>query len=95
MKALFEKFLFDILHSTKISLAVLIAVLIFLTPAFTGVTGFVQEAWANTRRISDLEHRIQKIDMVDDKLNLLMLEIGVSKNKIELIEQHYLKRKGE
>lgn len=94
MKVLFEKLGFEYLKSVNISVALLIAILIFLTPIFTGVNGFVQESWANTRRIDEIEHRIQKIDMLDEKMNLLMIEIGISKYQIKVIEDHYIK-KGE
>ena len=94
MKELLQKYFLEILKNTHVSLALLISVIFFLTPVFMGATSFVQSVWAHDRQLEELEFRVRKIDMVDEKINLLMIEIGISKNKIELIEHHYIK-KGE
>ena len=94
MKELFVKLAWGLLHNVKISLAVLIAIGIFLTPAVTSTIGFVQNVLANARRLDEHDKKFEKLDMVDEKLNLLMIESGISKHRIETIENHYLK-KGE
>lgn len=94
MKEILVKLGFGLLQNVKVSLAAIVVFVIFMTPVFTSTVGFVQNVWANTRRIDDLERKVLKIDMVDEKLNLLMIESGISKHRIQNIENHYLK-KGE
>lgn len=80
---------FGILNNTKISLAVLIIAIVFLTPVFTATTSFVQTVWAHDRIIKENTKKFDSVLMLNEKINLLMIEQGIQKYKIQSIENRY------
>ena len=67
------------LNSRKISLALVVALWFFLSPSYNN---FIQL----TEKVNAHEKKFEKLDIIDNKLNAIMLEIGINKFRIERIE---------
>lgn len=81
----------SILKNTKVSLAVLITLAVFLTPALTSIFAFVQETKAAIHKMHALDTSLRNdIKSLHEKINLLMIEQGIQKYKVDAIERRHL-----
>lgn len=90
MREIALKFVWEWMSSHKISLAVIVAVWIMLSPSYNNFLRMNVMVEAH-------EKRFEKLDVIDDKLNLLLIELGIQKSKIEAVERRYYQptNKGE
>lgn len=86
MKETLVKLGFEILSNIKVSLATLVIVIFFLTPVFTSVTSFVQRVEAHDRQLKEHSENFKDIKVLNEKLNLLMIQSGISEYRIKAIE---------
>lgn len=82
MKDFGIKLLWQWLGSHKISLAVIVAVWLMLSPSYNSFIQLVTKVEAH-------EKKFEKIDMINDKLTEVMIEIGIQKHKIDAIERRH------
>lgn len=79
-----KQFVIDVLtnwlNSHKISLALVVALWLLLSPSYNN---FIQL----TEKVQAYERKFDKLDLLDAKLNAIMIEIGITKYRIESIEK--------
>jgi len=89
MKALLEKYFLSVLSSHKVSLALVLGALVVLTPSYNNYLQLIHQVEAH-------EKRFNRLEIIDTKLNIIMIELGITKFRIESIEKrNYTKPKGE
>lgn len=76
------KLIWEWMGSHKISLAVIVAAWIMLSPSYNN---FIQL----TQIVNAHEKRFEKLDLIDEKLTTIMIELGIQKSKINTIENRY------
>jgi len=93
IKAYLLKFFVDWLNSHKISLALVVAIWILLSPTYDNLIQFQTKTEAKFDYYDEFLREERKFKKeLSDKMNLLMIETGISKSKIEAIEkQNYNK----
>lgn len=80
MQVLLKKYLFDWMGSHKVSLALIVAVWISLSPSYNNYLSLISKVEAHEKQLS-------KLDVIDSKLNAIMIELGINKYRIESIER--------
>ena len=89
MKALFAKYFSEWVGSHKVSLGLVVGALVVLTPSYNNYLQLIHQVEAH-------EKRFDKLEIIDNKLNIIMIELGITKFRIESIEKrNYTKPKGE
>jgi len=79
MKKFAIDFLIKWFDSQKVSLALIVALWIFLSPSYDN---FIQLH----EKVNAQEKKFDRLDVIDNKINAIMLELGINKFRIERIE---------
>ena len=90
MKEFAVKLFTEWLGSHKISLALIVAIWLMLSPSYNNIIQMMQKVEAH-------EKKFEKLDLIDDKLTTIMIELGIQKSKIDNVERRYYEpsNKGE
>ena len=88
MKALFAKVFSEWVGSHKVSLSLVFGALVVLTPSYNNYLQLIHTVEAH-------EKRFDRLEIIDTKLNAIMIELGITKFRIESIEKNNTKPKGE
>lgn len=84
MRELLIKYFFNWLSSHKVSLALVIAVWLLLSPSYNNIIQFQTKTEA---KLEHIEKRFDKIDVLNEKMNAIMLKLGIQEYRIEKIEK--------
>lgn len=75
----------EIVQKAVVPLPVIIMLWVLLSPGYNNLIQFQTKAEA---KFEFHEKKFEKLDVIDDKLTVIMIELGIQKEKIKSIENN-------